>query len=131
MKKNPFLDWIQGAFTALQQKRVLDSYALQSREEQKLRLQTIMALSVELVKIREVSRFSTALGENVIEEIIRGDWKCAASYVEIFTFNDEDQETKERFAPLWKRFRDILHEAVVEARHRETLDLRNPDILPS
>jgi len=94
------------------------SWCLQDRGETKHRLQTVIALSVELEAIKKVSIFSTAFGEQVIEEVIQGDWRSVEEIVGYLTFKQEDPLLAERYEPLWERFRAIALTACAEAKRR-------------
>lgn len=118
-RASDFVQRIMDSFAKHQWGLVMQSYGLQSPDERKARLRTVMALSVELDKIRQQNRFSTALAEGPIEDIIKGDWRGASQYIEMFEFKDEGAEIKERIAPLWEAFRDILRAAVADAEMRE------------
>ena len=43
----------------------------------------------------------------------------AASYLALLTFEDEVEEIRVTYAPLWARFREILECAVIAARVRQ------------
>ena len=96
-----------------QLKMVTKSWFLQDREEQKLRLESIIQLSVELDKICQVSSFSTILlGHTAIESIIQGDWGMVEQVMEWCTFPNEDEELRQRYVPIWEKFRLILEGVV-------------------
>jgi hypothetical protein len=88
--------------------RVARSWALQSREEKRRRLNTVMRLSVELIRIREITQFSTGLAEQAIESVIEGDWKMVESWTEIFAFEDDCHD----LAPIYATFRELLRQAL-------------------
>lgn len=115
-----FLDKMNALYYETKLKKVYESFCLVDRDERKARLNTVMALSVELHKIKEVNRFGTALGEAPIEAIIEGDWEYAATYIEHFTYKDEGEALAAEIAPLWEPYRVILQTAVAEARRRRT-----------
>lgn len=88
--------------------RLAASWALQTREERKRRLHAVMHLSIELVRIQETTEFSTRLAESAIESVIEGDWKMVEEWAEHFTFDDEGAQLRERFAPVFAVFRELL-----------------------
>ena len=88
------------------------SWALQPREERKRRLRTVMQLSVELLRIRETTEFSTRLAELAIESVIEGDWKMVEEWTEHFTFEDEHAQVREKQAPIFATFRELLLQAL-------------------
>jgi hypothetical protein len=88
--------------------RVARSWALQPREEKRRRLNTVMRLSVELTRIREITVFSTGLAEQAIESVIEGDWKMVESWTEIFAFDDDCHD----FAPIYATFCELLLQAL-------------------
>lgn len=118
MPKN-ILDIVSGIVHERRVKKLYDAYCLVDRDEQRARLTTIMALSVELHKIQEQDIFSTRLGEVPIESILEGDWEYAATYVSHFTFEGEGPEAAAKYGALWEPYRTLLHTAVVEARRRK------------
>lgn len=113
-----FVNKIHSIAIEFKTKLVYLSYCLQDPEEQEARVRTVMELSVELQKIKDVNIFSTSLGVAPIESIIQGDWDGAAHWVEHFTFAKEGPECAAQFGPLWERYRAVLHTAIVEARRR-------------
>lgn len=96
--------------------RVSRSWCLQDKAERKHRLNTIIALSTELEAIRRTSRFNSALGEAAIEAVIEGDWDDAEEWVKHFTFEDECEDVRDTYAPLWEKFRIILMTAVADKK---------------
>lgn len=98
--------------------RVQRSWLMADRAECRARLQVVIELSAELERIKAVERFSTALGAGAIEAIIEGDWKMAGYYAEDFTFEGQGTEIRDRYGPLWQRFRDLLQAACAAAHAR-------------
>lgn len=88
------------------------SWTNQPREERKRRLNAIMHLSVELARVRETTAFSTRLAESAIEAVIEGDWKMVEEWAGHFTFNDESVELRQKYAPIFSTFRELLLQAL-------------------
>lgn len=88
------------------------SWTLQSREERKRRLTAVMRLSVELARVREVTGFSTRLAESAIEAVIEGDWKMVEEWAGHFTFDDEREELRREYAPVYLTFSELLHQVL-------------------
>jgi hypothetical protein len=88
--------------------KIARSWSLQPREEQRRRLDAVMRLSVELARVRESTVFSTRLAEMAIEAVIEGDWKMVSEWAEHFSFSDEDHFNKEKYAPIFAIFRELL-----------------------
>lgn len=88
-----------------------ESFVSQDRGEKKRRMKFLILMSVELVKIREVSRFSTAQAEAAIECVIEGDWQMLNTWAKGFTFEEDGPEAAARYGPLWARFRELCLEA--------------------
>lgn len=114
--KGDLFDRLMGMYGQWRMKQIARSYCLAERGERKHRLRTIMALCVELERIRQVDIFSTGLAETLIEEIIEGDWRQAALTAEMFTFAEEGEETRLRYAPLWDGFVVMARTACAEAQ---------------
>ena len=91
------------------------AWTLQPREEQRRRLNAVIALSVELAKIREQSNFATRLGELAIEAVIEGDWKMVAEWAEHFQFAEDrqvgDDSVVSGTVARWAVFRELLLQA--------------------
>jgi hypothetical protein len=119
--------WLREAVERHTQAQVERSHCLQSKEERRARLNTIIALSVELDRIRSVDHFATALGAAAIEDVIEGDWEGLSSFSNYFTFEGESEELRARYAPLWKAFYLVLVSACTAARQRAV----NPGEAPS
>jgi hypothetical protein len=97
---------------------VLRSYGLASREERDVRLRAIIELSVELERIKAVNPFGTRIAESVIQAIIEGDWKYAATLSEdITSFRDELWAAE--LVSLWTNFRAITVAACAAGRLRQ------------
>jgi hypothetical protein len=90
------------------------SWFLQDKEARRHRLKTVIALSIELEKIRQVSIFSCGIGEQVIEAVIEGDWRGVELTTEMLTFEGEGPEIIDKYAPLWANFRTIAQTAIAE-----------------
>jgi hypothetical protein len=88
------------------------SWTLQPTEERKRRRRTIIQLSIELGRLREVTEFSTGLAELAIEAVIEGDWKMVTEWAEHFTFDEERDELRQRYAPAFAVFRELLLQAL-------------------
>ena len=116
-------DDIEKALTLLKQcqaeyvtKKVSTSWFVASREDRKHRLHTITTLIIELERIKAVSIFSTAFGEQCIEAIIMGDWDEAEDCVSLLSFKGEDESLRARYEPLWKDFVLVARTAATWAR---------------
>ena len=119
-----FLDKLLARFDEHQIQQLTRSYVLANKKERKGRLRAIMALSVELERIKEVSIFATSLGEGVIEDIIEGEWDSAYSVgQQHLTFKDEPKELQDRYTPLWTKFVDTLNVEYLLAEQRR----KNPE----
>lgn len=88
------------------------SWTLQPREERKRRLAAVMRLSVELARVRETTEFSTRLAEQAIEAVIEGDWKMVEEWADHFTFDEEGEELRQKHAPIFLTFRELLLQAL-------------------
>jgi hypothetical protein len=84
------------------------TFFLASREERKGRLRAIMRLSVELERVKAETMFATALGEEVIEEIIEGDWEDALKLATEIGIEDEKWRRRTGQAPRWAVFVEIV-----------------------
>jgi hypothetical protein len=103
-------------FHEYQWKQLLRSWTLQSKEERRARLRTIIQLSIELDGIRKVSNFAVRIGESAVEAVIEGDWKQAQDLAGDLTFHDDPhcQDAAQR----WEPFVLVLRAACVEALRR-------------
>lgn len=88
--------------------KIAASWTLQPPEERKRRRHAIIQLSIELGRIRETTAFSTLLAETAIEAVIEGDWKMVEEWAEHFTFDEEREELRQRYAPVFAVFRELL-----------------------
>lgn len=88
------------------------SWALQPREEQRRRLDAIVRLSAELARLRETTQFSMRLAEMAIEAVIEGDWKMVEEWADYFAFGGEDAGLREKYAPVFNVFRELLCQAL-------------------
>jgi hypothetical protein len=84
------------------------SWALQPPEEKRRRRQSVIQLSIELGRIQETTMFSTRLAELAIESVIEGDWKMVEEWAAHFTFDDEHETIREKHAPVFATFRELL-----------------------
>jgi len=78
------------------------------RDERMRRLDLVMELCVELKNIEKQTNFSTAICRMAISALIEGDHKDLRRYAEDFTFLHEGDDLRERFAPIFKRFSELL-----------------------
>jgi hypothetical protein len=85
-------------------RKIMRCHTLADREEQTARVRAIIDLSIELGRIKAIDVFSTRLASSAIEHIIDGDWSAAEGYTEMFTFEEESEELRARYAPLWADF---------------------------
>ena len=88
------------------------AWCLQPREEQQRRLLAVIQLSIELGRIREITAFSTRLAELAIESVIEGDWKMVEEWADLFTFGAETEALRQRSAPVFAVFRELLLQAL-------------------
>ena len=94
------------------------SWCRQRRDERAARLRVVIALAVELEKIRAVSVYATGFGEAAIEAVIEGDWYMVANWTAHLTFNDdENHDRRAKYARLWAPVVEILR---VELKRRST-----------
>jgi hypothetical protein len=91
-----------------QAEKLTAAWCLQPREEQRRRLRTVMQLSVELLRIRETTEFSTRLAELAIESVIEGDWKMVEEWAGHFAFDDEHAALREKHAHIFATYRELL-----------------------
>ena len=121
---NPFakvMTKMLSTFEGYQWEQAVGSFFLQTPEERRARLQAIIDLSSELVKIREVSSVGTFLGEAVIISIIEGRWGEVAKVAdEELVFQDSTQ-----LNDLWSWFRATALNAAHQAKQRSNLDTPN------
>lgn len=87
------------------------SWFAQDRIEQTRRLELVIRLSVELVKIRDVNIFATGLGESSIKAVIEGEWRELIGWIVHLKFSSESDDIQQDFQPLWADFVKILEEA--------------------
>lgn len=90
----------------------MQSWTNQTRKECKRRLHYVIKLSVALENIKQVSVFSTALGEAAIECVIRGKEDEVVVWIDAFSFSEEGQEVQDKYTPLWEPFTTLLRECV-------------------
>jgi ASC-1-like (ASCH) protein len=113
------LDKILEKFGEHRLETISRAWCIVDKWERKHRLRTVVALSVELEKVRSVDRFSSVLGESAIEAVIQGDWRGVDQVVEFLTFESEGEKTAQKYGPLWEDFRIIAQAASAEARKRQ------------
>lgn len=109
-----FFDKMLAKFGEHRMEQVSRSWSLVSREECKLRLRTVMSLSVELDRIKRENIFSTGLGESCIEDVIMGNWRAASDFASYFTFKDQP-DIQGEIVRLWIPFVVVLRAACSEA----------------
>jgi hypothetical protein len=95
-----------------QAEKLTASWSLQPREERDRRLGAVMRLSVELARVRETTNFSTRLAESAIEAVIEGDWKMVEEWAGHFTFDEESEDLRQKYAPIFLMFRELLLQAL-------------------
>lgn len=86
------------------EKNLRRSLFLQDRTVRKLRVEAIISLSIEYDKARKQSVFSSAFAHGVIENMIIGDWKEVRALAELLRFNDESDDIRLAYAPIWEMF---------------------------
>lgn len=117
-----------GTFAEHQWAALLRSYVLAMKPERKARLSTIVALSVELERIKAESIYATSLHEQVIEAIIQGDWKEVAEVNAMLAEpHGIDEEYNARYRRLWEGFRAVTLAACADAARREAGQDVEPD----
>lgn|GEM_PF-4600225 len=96
------------------------SFCIASSAERKGRLRAVIGLSVELERIRTETDFGTGLAEQVIEDIIEGDWRAAHELGTCFRFTEESAHLRDEQAPRWRKFVEIVSTecALAEKRAR-------------
>jgi hypothetical protein len=107
-----FVDKLFAKYDEHRMKQVARSWCLVSRDECKLRLRTVMALSIELDRIKRVDIFSTGIAESMIEDVIEGDWAMVSRLIGSFMFERED--VGDEIKKLWEPFVILLRAACVE-----------------
>lgn len=94
------------------------SWALQPQEEKKRRRRAVVQLSIELGRVCETTNFSTGLAEAAIESVIEGNWKMVEEWAEHFTFDEESQDLRDKYAPVFAVFRELLLQTVRAQKER-------------
>lgn len=94
------------------------SWCLQDKPTRKHRLKTVLALSVELEAIKKIDIFSTAIGEQIIEAVIQGDWREVEEVAGYLTFDTERSELRDRYNSLWENFRTLALTSCAEEKRR-------------
>lgn len=92
--------------------KLATSWAIQPIEERKRRRRAVIRLSQELGRIQETTEFSTGLAELAIESVIEGDWKMVEEWAGHFTFDQEDEELRRKYAHVFATFRELLLQAL-------------------
>jgi hypothetical protein len=92
--------------------KMVASWSNQPREERRRRLDAVMRLSIELVRVRETTEFSTRMAELAIEAVIEGDWKMVDEWAEHFTFATEGEDLRQKYEPIFAIFRELLLQAL-------------------
>lgn len=88
------------------------SWCNQPREEKHRRLEAVIRLAVEIARVRETTSFSTRLAELAIESVIEGDWSMVEEWAEHFAFDEEHESVREKYAPVFANFRELLLQAL-------------------
>lgn len=96
------------------------SWCIQAPEERRRRLSAIMRLSVELERVRETTGFSTRIAEHAIEAVIEGDWKMVEELADHFTFDSEGEELRQKYAPVFDTFRELLRQTLRATKEMPT-----------
>lgn len=100
-------------------KAFMGSWFMAEKDERRKRLALVMELSVELERIREHSIFATGTAVAAIEAVIEGDLAGMKIWAESFSFEEEGEDIRTRYAPLWRSFRETLEAACVIAEARD------------
>lgn len=111
--------WLKKIYEQGIVERFWKSWAMADRHERKTRLDAVTKLAVELDKVKQKTIQATGLAEQVIEDIIEGDWDKAARFVEDFTFNDEDERYRAEYAPIFENFVVTGRTVCAEALRRQ------------
>jgi len=92
--------------------KIAASWTLQAPAEKKRRRRSVVELSIELGRIRETVNFATGLAELAIEAVIEGDWKAVEEWADHFTFNEEGEDLRAQYVPVFNVFRELLLQAL-------------------
>jgi hypothetical protein len=88
------------------------SFVTQMKPERKRRLGFIRKLAAELDRILvDGHLFGSAIAEGGIGAVILGDWSEVKDIAEEFRFTDEDEHTRNTYAPIYANFVGLLQEA--------------------
>lgn len=87
------------------------SWFAANRPERKHRIKYVLQLSAELERIKAQSIQATLIGQAAIEDLIEGNYREMIVLHDDLSFADEDEEFREKYVPLWIRFRELLQEA--------------------
>jgi hypothetical protein len=90
--------------------RIMRSWCMVDGEERRHRLRAVQDLSVELHKIRVVSIQATGLGEQIIGDVIEGDWKNAER------MSDDLAASCGADPKLWESFILLVRTSAAESR---------------
>jgi len=118
MKKEDVFQKLMQIFHENQTKSLERSWCLQSPEERKFRLKSIIELSVELARAKEKTIFCAAFAEGVIESIIEGDWDDARQGAQMLKIEGESEEVRMRYAPIWENFVLLTEAFCAQAKNR-------------
>jgi hypothetical protein len=98
MKEAMMVRWIE---------RFHQSFGQQARKERKRRLHFITELSIELRKVKEKITFATGLAEQVIEDLIEGDWDSVRMWRDHYGPDDPDMQ-QSGAAEAYSHFYELL-----------------------
>lgn len=109
-------------FTERYQARVLAelqrSLFSAARPERQARRRAIIELSVELDAVRKQDAFSTAFGKLAIDAVIEGNWQELRELAAYGKFEEESEEVRARYVPLWKSMVDKMLAVALEGETR-------------
>jgi hypothetical protein len=95
-----------------QAEKLVNSWCLQTPEEQKRHRRIVIQLSQELGRIQEKTGSGTRLAELAIESVIEGDWKMVEEWAEHFSFEEDDEQICAQSAEPYSVFRELLLQAL-------------------
>lgn len=111
---------MMGSYWRHQIQRAQAAWHVQDQNERRARIEIVVALSVELERIKTISSFSTLVFRGAIEAVIEGDWKHVADFAEWCLFGDEIPEIRDHYVPIWEGYRTILLAACAAERERRS-----------
>ncbi len=121
---------VRGLLGPILEKGMIDkfrkSWSMSDRAERKSRLDAVTKLAIELAKIKQQTIQATSLAEQVLEDIIEGDWDAAARFVEHFTFSDEDEHMRSTYGPIYENFVLVGRTVCAENARREPHEKAKP-----